>query len=344
MRRRGIITGGTWCVDRNKLVDFWPQEDGITRIRSEERLGGGSGCNLAVDIKQLDPDFPIETIGLVGDDDDGHFLAALADSRGIERHQMHFTRAAPTSYTDAFASYATGRRTHLYYPGTSALLTPDHFDFSATAMRILHLGLPGVHERMDAPWQGEANGWTAVLKRARAQGLETNLELCSVDEATLAALVRPCLPYLDLLIVNDVEMGAIAGVPTLRDGATDIAACVRAARQALEVGAMRIAVAHFPAGAVAVARTGEAITRPSLRVPETEIKGANGAGDAFAAGFLYATHENWPISDSLALAHAVAGASLRSMSTTGSVESWRRCLELARAWGERELESPGVTG
>ena len=46
----------------------------------------------------------------------------------------------------------------------------------------------------------------------------------------LAALVRPCLPHLDYLIVNDVEMGAIAGIATLRDGTTDVAACIRAAR------------------------------------------------------------------------------------------------------------------
>ncbi len=340
MRRRGIITGGTWCVDRNKLVDFWPHEDGIAQIRGEEQMGGGSGCNLAMDVKQLDPDFPIETIALVGDDADGRFLIALADARGIGRRQMHVTREAPTNYTDAFASKATGRRTHLYSAGVAALLAPEHFDFSTTMMRILHLGLPGVHERMDGPWQGEANGWTAVLKKARAAGLETNLELCSVEAERLVALVRPCLPHLDTLIVNDVEIGAIAGIATLRDGATDVAGCITAARRALENGAMRVVVAHFPAGAVAVERGGAVTVKPSLRVPDSEIRGANGAGDAFASGFLYGMHENWPIADALALAHAVAGASLRSMSTTGSVESWRRCLELARAWGERELAAP----
>jgi hypothetical protein len=35
------------------------------------------------------------------------------------------------------------------------------------------------------------------------------------------------------------------------------------------------------------------------------------------------------------LAHAAAGASLRGISTTGTVESWRRCLELAKTWGDR---------
>jgi sugar/nucleoside kinase (ribokinase family) len=111
---------------------------------------------------------------------------------------------------------------------------------------------------------------------------------------------------------------------------------VAAAKQVLAVGAMRLVVVHFPRGAIAVGRDGGVQSRSSLRVPETGVVGANGAGDAFAAGFLYGHHEGWAISDSLALAHAAAAASLRRMSTTGTVESWRRCLDLAAKWGERE--------
>jgi sugar/nucleoside kinase (ribokinase family) len=126
-----------------------------------------------------------------------------------------------------------------------------------------------------------------VLRRARAAGLETNLELASVDPARLAGLVRPCLPHLDLLVVNDVEIGAIAGEATSRDGSTDVEACVRAASMVMAEGAMRLVVVHFPTGAVALARGGEPVRRPSVQVPREAIAGANGAGDAFAAGLLY---------------------------------------------------------
>ena len=30
--RRGFVTGGTWCVDLNKMIDFWPPEDSIAEI------------------------------------------------------------------------------------------------------------------------------------------------------------------------------------------------------------------------------------------------------------------------------------------------------------------------
>jgi sugar/nucleoside kinase (ribokinase family) len=334
--RRGIVTGGTWCVDRNKLVDRWPSEDELAVILSEESRGGGSACNLAVDIRKLDPGMPVETIGLVGADADGEFLLAEADAHGIDRRQMAMTRDARTNYTDAFASKRTGRRTHIYNPGTSDLLTPDHFDFAATRGRILHLGLPGVHRLMDEPWQGWANGWVCVLEKARSMGLETNLELCSQPPERIVELVRPCLPYLDLLIVNDSEFAALGGEPTAQDGRVSIEACVRAGRRILAQGAMSIVVVHFPAGGVAISREGEVAARPSVRVPPGEIRGANGAGDAFAAGFVYGHHEGWSVARSLELAHASAASSLRGVSTTATVETWQSCLALAARWGTRE--------
>lgn len=334
--RRGIVTGGTWCADYNRTVSHWPGEDGLAELFEEERHGGGSGCNLALDIKQLDPSIPVETIGLVGDDDDGRYLMETAAAAGIDTSQMMVTAAAATQFCDAYVSLRSHRRTHIFHAGSAALLTPDHFDFSSTRMRYLHLGLPGVHRILDAPWQNEPNGWVAVLKKARAADLETNLELASIDRALMARLVGPCLPHLDFLIVNDLEIGAIAGIETIVGEAPDQAACMRAARAVLERGALKLIAVHCPAFAIAVTREGEGVVLPSVAIPEQEIKGANGAGDAFAAGMLYGIHEGWSVEHSLRLAHATAAASLRSISTTGAVLPWRDCLALADKWGSRD--------
>jgi sugar/nucleoside kinase (ribokinase family) len=70
-------------------------------------------------------------------------------------------------------------------------------------------------------------------------------------------------------------------------------------------------------------------------VPAEEIVAANGAGDAFAAGFLYGFHEGWALGECLHLAHASAGASLRAISTSGAVETWQGCMALAKRWGDR---------
>ena len=293
MTRRGILTGGTWCVDRNKLVDHWPSEDGLAEILDEESNGGGSACNLAVDIKKLDPAMPVATIGLVSDDSDGRLLLAEADRYGIDRRQMTVVETARTHYTDAFASASTGKRTHITNLGVSRQLSPDHFDLSASDHRFFHLGIVGVHELMDGPWEDEPSGWVAVLKSAKAAGLETNIELASADPAKLAMATKPCLPFLDLLTVNDSEIGAIADVPTVNDGKTDPGACIHAAKIVLDQSTAKLIAVHFPDGAIVVTRDGKAMTRPSVDVPDDVIVGANGAGDAFAAGFLYALHEGW---------------------------------------------------
>jgi len=279
---------------------------------------------------------PVETIGLVGDDEDGHFLLAEADQFGIGRSRLQVTRETATQYTDAFGSRRSGRRTHLYFAGTAALLTPDHFDFSGLSVRTLHLGLPGVHKRMDASWQGDANGWVTVLKQARAAGLRTNLELASIAPDRLAGLIRPCLPHLDTLVVNDHEIGALSGHTTVREGVTDIDACVAAVEAVMATGPFDLVVAHFPRGAVAALRGGGVVRQPSVQVPAEAIAAANGAGDAFAAGFMLGEHEGWSVRDSLALGCAAAAASLRALSTTGSVDSWRECLALADRWGFRD--------
>lgn len=333
--RRGIVTGGTWCADHNKFISHWPGEEEIVEIEKLEVRGGGSACNLAIDIRRLDPEIPVSTIGLVGDDEDGHILIAEADAAGVDRAQMSVAPHGRTAHTDAFTSAKSGHRTHFYLPGTSPLLTPDHFDFTEAQARILHLGLPGVHEQLDNPWGADANGWVTVLKKARAAGIATNLELCSLPAERIAETVHPCLAHLDLLIVNDYEIAALAGSTAGHRSQVDAQACLEAARAVLSKGSMKLVVVHFPAGAVAVSASGEDFSRPSVAVPPEEILGTNGAGDAFAAGMLYGLHESWDVVAAIELGHATAASSVRSLGTTDAVISWRDCLELASRWGWR---------
>lgn len=335
-QRRGFIAGGTWCLDRNRKIDAWPREDSVGIAWGLEERGGGPACNLAIDIRRLDPSLPVETIGLVGDDDAGRKLIAEADRAGLDRRQMHVSREAPTHTTEAFISQASGQRTHISDLGVAGLLSPDHFDVSGTTARFLHLGLPGIHPTMDGRFGEDANGWVTVLKAARLAGLKTNLELCTVTPERLRSLILPCLPFLDTLIVNDSEIGALADMPTLSGGRTDIAACAAAAASLLDHGAMHLVTVHFPEGAITVPRDGPPVFVASVTVPPEAIVGPNGAGDAFAAGFLYGLHEDWPLEDSLWLGHAAAASSLRSAGTTDGVVGWRECLEIAARWGRRQ--------
>jgi sugar/nucleoside kinase (ribokinase family) len=335
-KRSGVVSAGTWCVDLNKQIAEWPAEDTANEILAIDRQGGGAGCNMALDLRRLDPSLPVTAMGAIGDDDDGRFLLRQCDLAGIDRTRLRVLGGAPTQCVDAFCVSGSGRRTHFFYQGVAALLDPDHFDFAGVAARLLHLGLPGTHRTIDAPWRGEANGWVAILRAARAAGLETNLELMTIERERLAALTAPCLPYLDYLIVNDFEIGAVAGVATRAEGGADAAAIGRAIDALFARSALKLIAVHFPEGALVGARDGKRLAMGSVAIPADQIVSVNGAGDGFAAGFLYGLHEEWSIERCAALAHASAAASMRAISTTTGVAPWADCLALAQRWGYRD--------
>ncbi|MCB1355515.1 MAG: carbohydrate kinase family protein [Maritimibacter sp.] len=334
--RIGFLTAGTFCLDRNITVDAWPEEDRVTTVRAVERAGGGSACNFAIDLRKLDPSVPVETQTLLSTDADGDYLVSVAESYGIDTSGFTRTADAPTETTDAYHSIASGKRTHIAFLGTAPQMTPDHFDFTRTHARFLHLGLPSIHEKMDGPWEGDPNGWVTVLKRARLAGLETNLELVSTTADALREIILPCLPHLTTLVCNDFEIGALAHMDTGADGETDTRAVERAALSVLETGAMDLVAVHFTTGAVLAARDGGTVFVPSVKVPPEAYCGANGAGDAFAAGFFYGRYLGWSPERCLRMGHATSAASLRATGTYAAVESADKVLALAESWGWRD--------
>lgn len=335
MDRTGFLTAGTFCLDRNITVDSWPEEDMVTTVRGMSLSGGGSACNFAVDMRKLDPKVPVETQTLVGADPDGDFLVAVAEAHGIDTLGFARTDKARTQVTDAYHAADTGRRTHILFEGSAPFMSPDHFEFSTTRARFLHLGLPGIHATMDAPWQGDANGWVTVLKAAQKAGLETNLELVSTSAEHLRATILPCLEHLTTLVCNDFEIGALAQVDTVAAGVTDIDAVTAAANSVLERGAMELVAVHFTAGAILVDRNGAVVFQSSVLVPPESHNGANGAGDAFCAGFFLGRHKGWEHAACLRMGHAASAACLRSPGTYDALMAAQDCLDLADAWGWR---------
>ena len=335
LSRRGFLTAGCWCVDRNITVPYWPGEDVVVRVTGDQRSGGGSACNLGIDIRKLDPGMPVWTTGVVGADGAGDFLKALAGAHGLDHEMLAQSDEAPTQVTDAYMSAKSGRRTHIVFDGSNNILSPDHIVTAGSTARIFHLGLPGIHAVMDAPWRNHANGWAAVLQRARAEGMLTSLELVTIAPERIRALVLPCLPHLSLLVVNDYEIGALAGLATVKKGRTELDVCFAAAENVMALGAMDVLAVHFVAGAVLVSRDGARMFKPSVHVPEAEVRGANGAGDAFAAGFLYGVHEGWDHGRCLELGHAAAAACIRHLGTYDGVMAVADCLALAGDWGWR---------
>ena len=310
MSRGGVLCAGTVLVDVGKVIDAYPALDHLATIEQVSLSTGGPGLNMAVDLRMLGAAFPIGVLGAVGDDEHAAFILAECARLGIEVAGVRKLAGAVTSFTDGMIERDGGRRTFFHHSGANAL-----FDASAADLgraRILHAGAPGIHPVMDRPRPGGGNGWSALLQRAQAAGLHTNLEMVSLAPDRTAQVARPCLPCLDSIVINELEAGALTGIeasaPTA-DGPADWPALEAMALGLIEQGVSVLAVVHFPAGCVAAAPGGRTWRQGSVRLPREQVRSTTGAGDAFAAGVILGLHEGWPVERCLRLAVASAAAS-----------------------------------
>lgn len=336
MARHGILCGGSLCIDVNKVIDRLPPAEHVATITAEMPDSGGPGFNMAVNLALLGARFPLELVGVIGDDDYGRLARDICERHGIGTAGLVMLPGQRTSYTDVMIEQPTGRRTFFYQSGVNALLAPGHFDLTRTQARIFHFGAPGVHELMDRATE-HGNGFSEVLAQARELGLRTNMELVCVAEERIRELTVPCLPYLNSIVINELEAAAVTGLDVMDGNTADLDRVEAAGRALLRMGVQDLVVIHFPAGGIAVARDGRSWRQASVRVPPADIKSSNGAGDAFASGILLGLHEGWPMEDSLRLAVCVAAVSLRSYSTSGGILPAAECLAYGEAAGFRMI-------
>ena len=236
-----------------------------------------------------------------------------------------------------------GRRTFFHHQGANGTLDLADVDLSGSSARILHAGAPGLHSLLDTPTDGSGepgvgNGWSALFAAARGVGLHTNLELVTVSPERIRALALPCLPHLDSIVVNELEAAAVldAAVPRAgTDEPVEWAALESLAGGLVHAGVARLAVVHFPAGCVAATPEGRTWRQGSVRVPRGSVRNTTGAGDAFAAGVLLGTHQDWPVEARLRLGVASAAACVRSPQTSEGIGRAEDCLADADRVGYR---------
>ena len=333
--RCGIMAGGNWIVDRVKLIDAWPPQDALASILGQSEGNGGSPYNILKDLSRLGAVFPRQAVGLVGDDADGRWIQEDCRRNGIDTSALRVTRDAPTSYTDVMTVADTGRRTFFHQRGANAHLGPQHFDFTAKQARMFHLGYLLLLDTLDQPGTDGRPQAAEVLARARSAGLRTSVDCVSEASDRFRSIVLPVLPDVDVLFANDFEAEKLSGICVGEQPAPGGVAVQAAARALLAAGVREWVVIHFPAAVVACGADGQVLWQPSVQVPATDINGAAGAGDAFAAGVLFGLHEEWPMQRALELGVCAAAASLHHPTCSESVGTVRDCLELGRRLGFR---------
>lgn len=335
----GLLAAGNLIVDHVKMIDAWPSQDALVSILSQESSNGGGPYNVTKDLARMFPypdtrPYPLAIAGLVGDDPDGAWIREDCHAHRIDSSRLRVSPDYPTSYTDVMTVASTGRRTFFHQRGANAQFDEHALDFSRAEHRLFYLGYLLLLDALDEIHPDDAaTGAARVLRRATDAGLTTVVDLVSEESDRFRAVIAPALPHADVLLTNEFEAGRLSGID-LSDFAPEAAR--RAAEIVRDLGVRQLIVIHAPAGAVALdCGSGEFVTSGSVAVPEGEIKGAVGAGDAFAAGFLHGFHESKHLGESLRIGACVAASCLRHPTASGGILPLPECLALGEDWGFR---------
>ncbi len=307
---RKVVTAGSILVDKINEIGAYPKAGELTQIRARSRVPGGLVPNTGCGIHILDPGIPVAAFGAVGDDDDGRFAVAELKRRGLDASGV-VVKATATSFTDVM-SVPGGERTFFTYPGASADWGYEDFPFDMVGDGdLVLLGYFLLLAKVDA---GDG---LRILKKLKRIGAETAIDLVS-ENSNRYALVRECLPYVDNLVVNEIEASRLAGA----DGdLREIAA------RLFELGVQRRVVIHMPEKGVSLLKDGTWTEVESVALPEGFIKGKTGAGDAFCAGCLTGIFNGLSEKEILELGGIAA---VGAMSAPGAVEGMRSIAELRR--------------
>ncbi len=329
-QRSGILAAGNFIVDYVKIIDAYPEQDMLSSILSESQANGGGPYNVLKDLSAMQAGFPLAASGLVGDDANGHWIYADCVAHGIDATQLHRTQECSTSYTDAMTVQSTGRRTFFHQRGANALFHESHCDVSQTSSRILHLGYLMLLDHMDSFAADGRTHAAHLLAAASEAGLQTSVDMVSTEHPQFREIAMSAMPHTDHLIINEIEAARVLNRSL---SSSDGSALLKASRDLLALGVRQTVTIHTEHGAATCTHENDEHFQPSLLLPTGYSQGATGAGDAFAAGLLYALHEDWSLADRLRLAVCTAAASLSHPTPSGGMKPVRECLALADAFG-----------
>lgn len=264
---------------------------------SAERATGGSAGNtiLALANLQTSPGF----IGKISDDENGRFFADNCRAHGITPYLLK--DELPTGVASTFIT-PDGQRTFGTYLGAAACLQPedvDAVDFKGYTYFYIEGYLVHNHALIEH-----------AVDLAHAAGLKVCLDLASYN---IVEADRDFFAYLlsktDVVFANEEEARAFTGKAP-REALTDLAALCEVA--VVKVGADG-----------AWAQRGEEVSFAEA-MPVAEVVDTTGAGDFFAAGFLYALAQERPLKACLQAGAVLSGEVIQVIGTTLPESTWQQ--------------------
>lgn len=261
-----VVVIGIHIVDiLGRPVEAVPAGQGIALLDEIRMTVAGTGAGTAVDMARLG--LRTATFGVVGDDELGRWLTRRMGEEGIDTSGIAVTDTAPTSAT-MLPIRPNGERPALHVIGANAQLSPEHLDWDVIERaRYLHIGGTSLMAELDGEPTAE------ILRRARAAGLTTSLDLIGVPDADHESIFGPCYEHLDYFLPNEEDALTLSGRATRAE----------AIEWLHQRGVGTTVITLGGDGASLAPRDEAEVVVPAFAV---EVIDTTGCGDAFSAGFI----------------------------------------------------------
>lgn len=210
-------------------------------------------------------------------------LLSLLGNAGIDTKLVVRKPDVPTSMS-VLPIRPNGERPSLHLLGANLAYTVDDVDWDAVAAADhIHLG--------GAELLGPDTA-SRILKHAKENGVTTSVDLIALSGMGTFDIIAPAMAYTNYLLPNEEQVLGFTGAADLDDGC----------RRLLDAGAGLLAITCGADGALIVSREG------TQQVPAfaVDVVDTTGCGDAFSAGFVYATRIGRAPRDAAVLGNAVA--------------------------------------
>ena len=319
--KSGIAVAGSILVDKINEISAYPKSGELTQIKSVQKAVGGCVPNVAIDLKRICPDLEVKAVGKIGDDENGKYVTEVFKENGIDVENITLGEDA-TSFTEVM-SITGGQRTFFTYPGASAIFGVNDVPMSALNVKMLHLGYFLLLDKID---HGDG---LKILKEAKEKGIKTSIDLVS-ENSDRYSVVVPCLPYVDNLIINELEAGKICGIDPRKDNLPEIARTLK------WMGVRERVIIHTPDFGLCYSDSGMTIVA-SYQLPMGYIKGTTGAGDAFCAGALIGIYQGKTDQNILETATMAATSALSAPDAISGLTSYAQLQEICKDFKRKKI-------
>ncbi len=312
--KNGIAVAGTILVDEINEISAYPKSGELTKILKVDKSVGGCVPNVAVDLKRICPSLTVKAIGKVGNDDNGKYVKRVFEDNEVNHENVSIGNNL-TSFTQVM-SVKSDERTFFTYAGANDEFGVSDVDVDRLNVKMFHLGYFLLIDKID---NGEG---LELLKKVRNAGIKTSIDLVS-ENSDRYGKILPCLPYVDNIIINEIEAGKLVNEQPTDTNLIAIAQKIKA------LGVRERVIIHSPKTAVCVSDSNETIL-PSFKFPTKSIVGTTGAGDAFCSGALIAIYQQKTDLEILEFAQSVAVCSLTSIDATSGVRKQSEVIKFCK--------------